>query len=377
MDVQVVGRWGDCVVGCGRFDSRAGVRADAVVAGLDGWAVEPGETRGTRQVGSVVFGVEPVEPRRFRGDDRDDTFLGLVGGSGILHVALLVVLAFLLPGMGDVDEPIDHDRLVLMRSYLDARAEPEPERDVRVGAVGSATVRSDKSGIGVSDTVTTGPARGPCGIFGAGSSVSRSERLDEAGNFGIVGLLGSVDVGSGTSWGTGTIGSMWDGLDSTGVSGLDLGPGQGGGGPAGGIDLTGDPGGLGHCTVDCGVGGSHGTLPGPHVVRGPSVRPAPVVTTGGRLPPDTIRRVVQLGNGRVLACYETGLRRNPGLAGRVQVRFVIGRDGSVVVAQDSAGSDLPDPQVRACVVKTFLSLSFPEPQSGTVQVTYPYQFSPD
>jgi outer membrane biosynthesis protein TonB len=74
-------------------------------------------------------------------------------------------------------------------------------------------------------------------------------------------------------------------------------------------------------------------------------------------------------------CYQDGLRTNPALAGRVSVRFVIGRDGTVSSA-GNGGSDLPDSGVVSCVVRAFYSVSFPAPQNGIVRVTYPIVFSP-
>ena len=90
----------------------------------------------------------------------------------------------------------------------------------------------------------------------------------------------------------------------------------------------------------------------------------------GHLPPEVIQRVVRQNHGRMRACYQEGLVKNPGLGGRVSVRFVIARDGSVPHASN-AGSDLPDTQVTACVVRAFYGLSFPAPEGGIVTVTYP------
>ena len=95
----------------------------------------------------------------------------------------------------------------------------------------------------------------------------------------------------------------------------------------------------------------------------------------GRLPPEVIQRIIRQNFGRFRLCYENGLRDNPTLQGRVTVRFVIGRDGSVAGAQNG-GSDLSDPAVVSCVVRAFYGLSFPQPEGGIVTVTYPIAFSP-
>jgi hypothetical protein len=102
---------------------------------------------------------------------------------------------------------------------------------------------------------------------------------------------------------------------------------------------------------------------------------SPTIQTSGRLPSETIQRVVRGNFGRFTACYQDGLQRNPGLEGRVVVRFVIARDGSVQIAQDG-GSGFADSNVTSCIVRAFYSLSFPAPEAGTVQVTYPLQLTP-
>ena len=69
------------------------------------------------------------------------------------------------------------------------------------------------------------------------------------------------------------------------------------------------------------------------------------------------------------------MRNNPSLSGRVAVRFVVGRDGSVS-SVGNGGSDLPDGGVVSCVVNSFRGLSFPAPDDGIVTVGYAKQFSP-
>ena len=99
---------------------------------------------------------------------------------------------------------------------------------------------------------------------------------------------------------------------------------------------------------------------------------APQVSSG--LPREVVLRIVRQNMGRMRSCYEQGLRRNPSLAGRVVVRFVIRADGGVATAAD-AGSNLPDSGVVACVVAMTQRLSFPAPDSGLVMVTLPMTFA--
>jgi hypothetical protein len=93
------------------------------------------------------------------------------------------------------------------------------------------------------------------------------------------------------------------------------------------------------------------------------------------LPPALIQSVVRLGYGRFRACYEGGLGRNPNLAGKVTVRFIIERDGSVQNSSDD-GSDMPDTAVRDCVLHEFVGFKFPPPETGIVTVVYPIILAP-
>jgi hypothetical protein len=115
------------------------------------------------------------------------------------------------------------------------------------------------------------------------------------------------------------------------------------------------------------------TLTLSHVVAAPAVRR----TDGGdgRLPSGAIQRVVHQNFGRFRLCYESGLRRNPSLGGRLAVKIVIDRTGAVVVAADAASS-VPDPEVVACVVRSFANLTFPPSDAGDVTVVYALSLDP-
>jgi hypothetical protein len=96
----------------------------------------------------------------------------------------------------------------------------------------------------------------------------------------------------------------------------------------------------------------------------------------GRLPPEVIQRIVREHFELMRDCYLSGLARHPNLTGRVTVRFVISREGLVSLARDE-GSDLPDAQVRDCVINAFTKLEFPKPEGGIVTVVYPILLAPD
>ncbi|MCC6521909.1 MAG: AgmX/PglI C-terminal domain-containing protein [Polyangiaceae bacterium] len=173
-------------------------------------------------------------------------------------------------------------------------------------------------------------------------------------------------------------GNMWgDAIgDSFGAGGLGLsGVGEGGGG-RGEPQGVGTVGAIGHGAgtgTGQGFGQGSGRLAGTHRSRPPQVRMG-ATTVSGRLPPEVVQRVVRMSFGRFRGCYEAALRRNATLAGRVVVRFVIGRDGSVAAAQ--AEDQIGDSEMSACVAGGFRALTFPVPEGGIITVTYPLQFAP-
>ena len=210
----------------------------------------------------------------------------------------------------------------------------------------------------------------------------------------MVGLLAGETTGTSSFGGPPSSGH---GLTWAEGGGLALsGVGEGGGGRGRGVDvdpnlglgLTG-PGSGGTCDDTC-VGSGYGVSSGRgraggrlvgHEAKPPSVCGAGtdrdcVASVTGRLPPDAIQRVVRANQGRFRVCYQDALVRNPTLDGRVAVKFVIARDGSVATAQEG-DSSFADASARACIVRAFLGLTFPEPAGGTVTVTYPLRLSPE
>jgi TonB family protein len=95
----------------------------------------------------------------------------------------------------------------------------------------------------------------------------------------------------------------------------------------------------------------------------------------GYLDPKVVRNVVQGGYFSMRACYEEGLARDTRLSGKIQVRFVIDRDGRVSSAHLD-DSSLPDCEAARCMLDVYRGLEFPEPNGGRVTVVYPLTFTP-
>jgi outer membrane biosynthesis protein TonB len=89
-----------------------------------------------------------------------------------------------------------------------------------------------------------------------------------------------------------------------------------------------------------------------------------------------IDSVVRSRGRGVKRCYEQGLAANPGLAGTILVRFVVGASGSVISARP-ASSTLADAAVTQCIMSEVKSWKFPKPTGGaSVTVEYPFDLTP-
>ena len=98
------------------------------------------------------------------------------------------------------------------------------------------------------------------------------------------------------------------------------------------------------------------------------------VAVWGKMPEVSIRRRVGEHSPSILRCYSEGLSSVPNLAGRAVMRFVIERDGHVQRV-NTLGSDFPSKSVLRCLERLFREIRFPEPDLGTVTVTYPLPLS--
>ncbi len=333
---------------------------------------------------------------------------GFIGLSFLGHAAIVASLAMFMPKMDTNDnDAVDRDQMMLMQKFLNASAqreteqEPKPTSDASDPAGGGSTGERHQGPEGAAGTDRHVDKPGHIAIKGseAKSQLSRKDELQVAREFGMAGLLASatlVDPDAPSSpWmkdpvmGSSVKSAMGDMFspeigDATGT-GLGLwGTGEGGGGTGAGVGLDhvstigGGGGGTGPSGLGpgdkSGIGIGHGPGGSGHVAVAPKLRSGPT-ESNGRLPAEVIQRIVRQNFGRFRLCYESGLRGNPGLSGRVSTKFVIGRDGAVMQASD-AGSDLPDQKVVACVVRSFNTLSFPMPEGGIATVTYPIILTP-
>jgi outer membrane biosynthesis protein TonB len=93
----------------------------------------------------------------------------------------------------------------------------------------------------------------------------------------------------------------------------------------------------------------------------------------GQLDPNIVVREVKARMGAIKACYERALKRNPGLAGKIAIRWTITGAGTVTgvdVDQDSMG----DSEVTNCMKSRIATWRFPAPSGGAVEVSFPFVF---
>jgi len=154
------------------------------------------------------------------------------------------------------------------------------------------------------------------------------------------------------------------------------GTGRGGGGTGEGTIGLGNLGTIGH-----GGGGGNGSGYGRGAggLRG-RVGNVPRVRTGaatvrGSLSREVIRRVIRRHINEIRFCYEQELSSSPGLAGDVNVRFVITGAGAVSSANVQT-TTLVNQRVESCITQAFRRWTFPAPEGGgIVLVTYPITLS--
>lgn len=94
----------------------------------------------------------------------------------------------------------------------------------------------------------------------------------------------------------------------------------------------------------------------------------------GKIDQASVYSVIRRRLGGVRYCYESQLKTNPSLAGKIRVQFTIGSTGGVsscTVVSNSMGNAM----VQECVCRMVRRWKFPEPEEGTVTVGYTFIFS--
>jgi hypothetical protein len=93
----------------------------------------------------------------------------------------------------------------------------------------------------------------------------------------------------------------------------------------------------------------------------------------GSLDPSIIAKEIRSRLGAIKACYEAGLKRNPNIGGKVQLRFEISSVGKVTSAEIE-NDTMHDEEVASCITSRVKTWRFPAPAGGSVQFSYPFIF---
>jgi len=331
--------------------------------------------------------------------------LGFWAASALAHLGLIAGL-MMAPGASLDDDAagLDKSTQAYLMQLQNAAERPEIKQeesegeksDSSNGSAGGAHA-GDSGQMGTPDKAKTGghyQVKGPAET--TEQKLAKTHALIESNRYGAIGALASVfgstsnapvsfnggeeSIGKDPADYQGNLFGDHPG-DAFGYNGLGpMGTGPGGGGWFDGIGLN-RIGGFGHGCVGshCGDGGEWGGgKGGKGLVRKPQgVKMIDTsVESTGTLPPDIIKRVIRANFPRFRACYEQGLKKDPGLRGTVAVRFIIDSTGATE-SVSLAGGSMSDSQVSSCVLGVYSTISFPSPENGKVMVKYPIDFQND
>lgn len=103
--------------------------------------------------------------------------------------------------------------------------------------------------------------------------------------------------------------------------------------------------------------------------------PTPVLEPDGQLDASGVAAVLRAAIGPVRSCYEQSLRTRRNLSGRFEIHFTIHLDGTVAL-NGWTGTAFEGTSVGPCVGRVVLGLTFPRPTGGSVEFSFPFNFSP-
>ncbi len=73
------------------------------------------------------------------------------------------------------------------------------------------------------------------------------------------------------------------------------------------------------------------------------------------------------------ACYEAGLKRNPSIGGKIQLRFEVSQVGKVTKAEIE-NDTMHDDEVASCIKNRVSTWRLPAPSGGPASFSYPFIF---
>ncbi len=108
-------------------------------------------------------------------------------------------------------------------------------------------------------------------------------------------------------------------------------------------------------------------------VRGRVSRVSSQARVRGNLDRGEVLRVINRATGAIQRCYERRLISNPTLSGRLVMAWTINTSGRVA-GVSARSSSLSDPAVASCIAGVIRRLRFPQPEGGSVSISFPFLF---
>lgn len=95
----------------------------------------------------------------------------------------------------------------------------------------------------------------------------------------------------------------------------------------------------------------------------------------GEIDPSLIERYIKQNRYQLQLCYELALRRNEAASGTMEWRWRIDSRG-VISDVALVASAIKDQSMIQCIQRKISAWRFPRPRRGSVEVSYPFEFSP-
>jgi len=347
-------------------------------AGNGLYAVELAEdARLVVDLGYTIFVAHSVYPGKKAvgkmSDEVDYPFLGIVAFMTFVAIMAGVAIAVMPP-------PPESSRLELDDHMVDLLLQKEEEikddkkRDDNPDAGEGAKAKKEEGKVGKKDAKMD-KAKGD-------KVQMQKQQLDKeiAENAGVLGALRDDATLDSALGATGLNADMMNGIGGLiGTKGTQIGSGGlgargsglGGGGTAEGLGGLGTKG-RGSGASGYGSGGGNFGSKGEGGIG--TVGGDPIIL--GALDKSLIDAVIKRNMAQIKYCYQRELTKNPALGGKITVKFVIAKDGTVSSATTKS-STMNNPAVESCINGRFMKFQFPEPKGGgIVIVSYPFIFSP-
>ena len=300
----------------------------------------------------------------------DGGFLGIIA-----TILLFTALSYLF-FMQNRDLTPPEDDIEAVAEFFSATLElPEEseEEDANEDAGEGAKAKEEEGKVGKEDSKID---------QAQGDKIESKETKEKAVDNFMSGLDFGADADSGDTMGNSAAMDAFNGglggvIGAKGIQAGSGGLGAGGGGLGGGGSADGLGGlgskGMGRGRSGRGMGG--GSF-GKKRKRGSLGRIGGNPTILGGLDKSLIDAVIKRNMSQIRYCYQRQLAKNPTLSGKIKVKFVIAKDGSVSKASiDSSTMGGAGKPVQSCIVGRFKKFKFPKPNGGIVIVKYPFIFT--